>query len=102
MFSLHSFEIQGKNHYFFGRSTTLKVPHRPYTSPISYRVPKLIVFLGGGSGGGGGRLFEEGRLLQILSLRRGVNSKRVAYLKLGANSSIYGGHFLFMCVPYIE
>ena len=36
-------------------------------------------------GGGGG-----GRLLQILSLRRGANSKRGAYLKLGANSSIYG------------
>ena len=31
-----------------------------------------------------GRLFEGGRLLQILSLKRG------AYLKLGANSSIYG------------
>ena len=41
-------------------------------------------------GGGGGRLFEEGRLLQILNLRRGANSKRGAYLKLGANSSIYG------------
>ena len=38
-------------------------------------------FLGGGEGG---------RLLQILSLRRGSNSKRGAYLKLGANSSIYG------------
>ena len=32
----------------------------------------------------------KGRLLQILSLRRGANSKRGAYLKLGANSSIYG------------
>ena len=28
--------------------------------------------------------------LPILSLRRGANSKRGAYLKLGANSSIYG------------
>ena len=38
----------------------------------------------------GGRLFEGGHLLQILSLRRGTNSKRGAYLKLGTNSSIYG------------
>jgi len=38
----------------------------------------------------GGRLFEGGRLLQILNLRRGANSKRGTYLKLGANSSIYG------------
>ena len=38
-------------------------------------------FLGGG---GGGALIWRGRLLQILSLRRG------AYLKLGANSSICG------------
>ena len=30
-----------------------------------------------------------GRLLQILSLRRGANSKRCAHLKLSANSSIY-------------
>ena len=35
---------------------------------------------------GGGR----GRLLQILRLRRRVNLKRGDYLKLGANSSIYG------------
>ena len=28
-------------------------------------------------------------LLQILSLKRGANSKRGAYLKLGTNSSIY-------------
>ena len=33
---------------------------------------------------------EGGRLLQILSLRRGANSKRGAYWKLGTNSSIYG------------
>ena len=38
---------------------------------------------------GGGRV--GARLLQILSLRRGANSKRGAYLKLGANSSIYVG-----------
>ena len=37
-----------------------------------------------------GRFFGGGRLLQILSLRRGANSKRGVYLKLGANSSIYG------------
>ena len=55
-------------------------------SRISYRVPKLIFSRGRGEG----RLFEGGRLLQILSLRRGANSKRGAYLKLGANSSIYG------------
>ena len=36
------------------------------------------------------RLFEGGHLLQILSLTRGTNSKRGAYLKLGANSSLYG------------
>ena len=40
--------------------------------------------------GGRGRLFEGGRLLQILNLSRSANSKRGAYLKLGANSSIYG------------
>ena len=54
-----------------------------YPSRISYRVPKLIF-----SRGTGGGLFEGGRLLQILSLRRDANSKRGAYLKLGANSSI--------------
>ena len=62
--------------------------YRPYTSRISYRVPKLI--FSRGRGGGGGRLFKGRRLLQILSLRRGANSKRGAYLKLGANLSIYG------------
>ena len=40
-------------------------------------------------GRGEGCLFEGGRLFQILSLRRGANSKRGAYLKLSANSSIY-------------
>ena len=39
---------------------------------------------------GGGRLFEGGCLLQILSLRRGANSKRGPYLKLDANLNIYG------------
>ena len=37
-----------------------------------------------------GHLFKGGRLLKILSLKRGASSKRGAYLKLGANSSIYG------------
>ena len=44
----------------------------------------------GGGGGAGVRLFEGGRLLNIFSLRRGAYSKGGAYLKLGANSSIYG------------
>ena len=54
-------------------------------SRISHQVPKLIF----SRGGGGGRLFEGGHLVQILSLRRGANSKWSAYLKLGANLSIY-------------
>ena len=33
---------------------------------------------------------KEGRLLQLLNLRRSANPKRGAFLKLGANSSIYG------------
>ena len=37
---------------------------------------------------------EGGRLLQILRLRRATNSKRGAYLKLGANSNIYGISFV--------
>ena len=49
-------------------SHSLKVP---YTSPISYRVLNLAFFLGG----------EGKRLFQNLSLRRGANSKRGAYLK---------------------
>ena len=63
-------------------SHSLKVP---YTSYIA-RVPNLAF----SRGRGGGRLFEGGRLFQILSLRRGAYFKRRAYLKLGANSSIYG------------
>ena len=57
-----------------------------YTSRISHRVLNLVFFFGGGAGA----LTWRGRLFQILSLRRGANSKRGAYLKLGANSSIYG------------
>ena len=46
-------------------------------------------------GGEGGAYLKGGaRLLQILSLRRGANSKRVAYLKLGANSSIYSNNII--------
>ena len=61
-------------------SRSLKVP---YTSRTSYRVPSTEprFFLGGGGRGGAYSTFN---------LRRGANSKRGAYLKLGANSSIYG------------
>ena len=62
---------------------SLKELYRPYMSRISYQVPKLIF-----SRGKRGRLFEGGRLLQILTYRRGANSRRGAYLKLGTNSSI--------------
>ena len=62
-----------------------------YRTRISYCVPKLIF----SRGRGGGALIWRGRLLQILSLRRGANSKRGAYLKLGANSSIYGKYYFF-------
>ena len=37
-----------------------------------------------------GALIRRGRLFIIFSLKGGANSKRGAYLKLGANSSIYG------------
>ena len=60
----------------FFKSTLYLVPRTEYRTSF---------FLGGG-----GRLFEGTRLFQILSLRRSANSKRGAYLKLGANSSIYG------------
>lgn len=33
---------------------------------------------------------DRGGILKILSLRKGANSKRGAYFKLGAYSSIYG------------
>ena len=45
-------------------------------------------------GGGGGRLLEWGRLFNIFSLKSSANSKWGAYLKLGANSSIYGKRYL--------
>ena len=40
--------------------------------------------------GKGGAVIWRGRLFQILSLTRGAYWKRGRYLKLGANSSIYG------------
>ena len=58
-------------------------------SRISYRVPKHI-FSREGGGGGGGRGRGRGALITTFELGRGANSKRGAYLKLGANSSIYG------------
>ena len=39
---------------------------------------------------GGGALIGNGRLLNIFSPGRGTYSKGDSYLKLGANSSIYG------------
>ena len=58
-------------------SHSLKVP---YTSRTSYRVPNLVFSRGRGGGGA----------YPNFNLRRGANSKRRAYLTLGANSSIYG------------
>ena len=49
-------------------------------------------FLQGGRGGGA--LIGRGCLLNIFSFRRGPCSKGGAYLKLGANSSIYGSLLL--------
>ena len=51
---------------------------------VSYSVPSTETRFFSGDWG------EGGRLLQILSLRRAVYSKWGTYLKLGANSSIYG------------
>ena len=45
------------------------------------------------SGEGWGALIWKGRRFQILSLRRGANSKRGAYLNLGTNSSINGKYY---------
>ena len=48
----------------------------------------------------GGTYSKEGlTLFQILSLRRGTNSKRGPYLKLGSNSSIYG---IYLGIVYFE
>ena len=75
--------LKNINFVLFRMSHSLKVP---YMSRISYRVPHLVFLKGGRA------LIWRGRLFQILSLRRGANSKRDAYVKLGANSSIYGIH----------
>lgn len=70
--------LRNSNFELLRMSHSLKVP---YMSRILSRFSLR---------GGRGRLFEGGCLFQILSHRRGTNSKRGAYLKLGANSSIYG------------
>lgn len=70
--------LKNSNFELLRMSHSLKVP---YMSRILSRFSLR---------GGRGRLFEGGCLFQILSHRRGTNSKRGAYLKLGANSSIYG------------
>ena len=54
---------------------------------MSYQVPNLVFSLRRVVGEVA--LIWRGDLFQILSLRRGANSKRGAYLKLGAKSSIY-------------
>ena len=59
--------LKNINFVLLQTSHSLKVP---YTSLISYWVPNLAY--------------------PNFNLRRGANSKRGAYLKLGANSSIYG------------
>ena len=53
-----------------------------------YLVETQICVCVGGEGWGG--LLVGGRLFNNFSLRGGANSKGGAYLKLGANSSIYG------------
>ena len=70
--------LKNSNFELLRMSHSLKVP---YMSRILSRFSLR---------GGRGRLFEGGCLFQILSHRRGTNLKQGAYLKLGANSSIYG------------
>ena len=65
-------------------SHSLKVE---YMSCISYQVPNLVCFLGEVGGA-----YVKRALITILSLRRG------AYLKLGANSSMYGSFLPFLCI----
>ena len=54
---------------------------------VVYRIFSNSFFLGGR---GGGALIRRGRLFNNFSLKGGANSMEGAYLKLGANSSIYG------------
>ena len=75
---MRSNPFENSNFELLWMSHSLKVP---YMSRILSRFSLR---------GGRGRLFEGGCLFQILSHRRGTNLKQGAYLKLGANSSIYG------------
>ena len=61
-----------------------------YRATFSSVIRSVLHSVTGKGWGGGGCLLEGGRLLNILSLRRGVYSKGSAYLKLSANSSIHG------------
>ena len=60
-----------------------------YKFRISYQVPNPVFFFLR-EGRGGAYLKRDGRLFQIVSLRRGTYSKRGTYLKLDANLSING------------
>ena len=77
MRSTYESEAPMSSHGYFHRGNekqTRKTSHSlrvPYTSRISYRVLNLVFFSGK----------RRGRLFQILSLKKGVNSKRGAYLK---------------------
>ena len=64
-----------------------------------YRIFSNSFFLGGR---GGGALIRRGRLFNNFSLRGGANSKGGAYLKLGANSSIYGTSIFKLVFPIID
>ena len=55
-------------------------------SRLSYQVVNVVF----SRGRRGGTYLEGGRLFQTLSLRRSANSMRGVYLKLDADSSIYG------------
>ena len=78
----------------FGLKMTLQYLF-PFETKMRHKNKKNLIenYFLANSRGLGGRLFKGGSLLQILSLRRGANSKPGADLKLGANSSIYGNYF---------